>query len=173
MKRMKMVTMTAVVTLGIGATLTMSDLAALGKSKIDKAKLVGGWTLVSITNTLADGKTVQGFGPNDGIVVFEGNGTFVQALARSDLSKFASNNRNTGTADENKSVVQGSLTLFGTYKVTSDGTMTLHVERSTFPNWNGTDQSRTITSLTATELKWHNPAATVGGTTETVWKRTK
>jgi hypothetical protein len=114
---------------------------------------------------------MQGFGLSDGVVVFEPNGRFVQALARSDLPKFASNNRSTGTADENKAVVQGSLILFGTYSVADDGALTLHMERSTFPNWNGSDQKRTITSLTSDELKWHNPAASIGGTTETVWKR--
>jgi hypothetical protein len=173
MNRMKRRTVTTMAMLCVGIALTMTGAIAQGKSKIDKEKLVGSWTLVSITNTLSDGKSVQGFASNDGVVIFERNGKFVQALARSDLAKFASNNRNTGSADENKSVVQGSLTLFGTYKVNSDGTLTLHIERSTFPNWNSTDQNRTITSLTANELKWHNPVATVGGTTETIWKRTK
>jgi hypothetical protein len=45
--------------------------------------------------------------------------------------------------------------------------------RSTFPNWNGLDQKRLITSLTADELKCTNPAASVGGTAELVWKRVK
>ena len=68
------------------------------------------------------------------------------------------NNRNTETPDENKAVVQASLALFGTYKVNKDGTMTLRIDRSSFPNWNGTDQSRTVTTLTDKELTWHNPA---------------
>src|SRR5262249_52921942 len=34
---------------------------------------------------------------------------------RSDLPKFASNNRDMGTPEENKAVVQGSITYFGTY----------------------------------------------------------
>ncbi len=157
----------------VGIALTMTDAMAQGTSKIDKRKLVGSWTLVAVSNTLPDGKTTQNFGPNDGVVIFAANGTFVQALARPDIPKFASNNRNTGSPDENKAVVQASLAFFGTYTVGKDGTLTLHMERSTFPNWNGTDQMRTITSLTAHELKWHNPLATVGGTTETAWKRTK
>jgi hypothetical protein len=79
-----------------------------------------------------------------------------------------------GTPEENKAILHGSLLLFGTYSLDeADGTLTLHMERSSFPNWNGTDQKRVITSLTANELKWHNPAASVGGTTETVWKRGK
>jgi hypothetical protein len=157
----------------LGFGFAMTDAMVAGMSKVNKKQLVGSWALVSITNTLSDKRTIQGFGQNDGVVIFERNGRFVQTLTRSDLPKFASNNRNTGTPDENKAVIQGSLSLFGTYTINNDGALTLHIDRSTFPNWNGTDQKRAITSLTGNELKWHNPVATVGGTTETVWKRTK
>jgi hypothetical protein len=170
----KMLRVTTLATLCIGIALLMTTAMALAKAGIDKAKLVGSWTLVSVDNTLPDGKAVRGFGSNDGVVIFEANGRFVQFLARSDLPKFTSSNRNTGTSDENKAIVQGSLAFYGTYTVNSkDGTVTFHIERSTFPNWNGTDQQRAITLLSAKELKWHNPAATIGGTTETVWTRNK
>jgi hypothetical protein len=171
--RLKLFAKIAIAILSISFLLAFPHAMAQGMAKIDKTKLVGSWTLVSINNTLPDGKTMQGFGPNDGIVVFEPNGKFVQALARSDLPKIASNNRSTGSSEENKAIISGSLTLFGTYTVTDDGTLTLHMERSTFPNWNGSDQKRTIATLTADELKWHNPGASIGGTTETVWKRNK
>ncbi|MEA2863394.1 MAG: hypothetical protein QOC84_1350 [Bradyrhizobium sp.] len=169
--RLGMLIKTTMAMLCAGIALTSIGAVAQGTSKFDKTKLVGAWTLVSIDNTLPDGKRMQGFGSNDGVVIFEPNGRFVQALARSDLPKFASNNRSAGSPDENKAVVQGSLILFGTYSVADDGALTLHMERSTFPNWNGSDQKRTITSLTSDELKWHNPAASIGGTTETAWKR--
>ena len=55
----------------------------------------------------------------------------------------------------------------------ADGTLTLHIERCTFANWDGADLKRPITSLTADELKYTNPAASVGGATELVWKRVK
>jgi Lipocalin-like domain len=51
--------------------------------------------------------------------------------------------------------------------------LTLHIERSSFPNWSGTDQKRIIRSLTADELKYTNPSASVGGTAELAWKRVK
>jgi lipocalin-like protein len=147
--------------------------AAEAAAKLSKSKLVGTWTVVSISNTTPDGKTTQTYGPGDGVLVFGRNGTFVQVLARPDLPKFASNNRNTGTADEDKAVVQGSLTFFGTYKAAKDGTLTLHVERCTYPNWNGTDQTRVVTSLTASELKFDIAAPSVGGSASAVWKRSK
>ena len=136
---------------------------------IDKRQLVGTWVLVSNTTTSPNART---FGPNDGVAIFEANGRFVVSLVRSDLPKIASNNRDTGTPDENKAIVQGSIAYFGTYSVSeADGTVTLHIERSTFPNWNGTDQKRLIISLTSNEFKYTNPAASVGGTAELAWKR--
>jgi len=77
-------------------------------------------------------------------------------------------------ADENKAAVQGNIAYFGTYSVNeADGTLTLHVTRSSYPNWTGTDQLRQVTSLTAQELKYTNPSASFGGTAELVWKRVK
>ncbi|HLJ20575.1 MAG TPA: lipocalin-like domain-containing protein [Stellaceae bacterium] len=147
--------------------------AAEAAAKVSKSKLVGTWSTVSISNTAADGKTTQNYGPGDGLLIFSRNGTFVQVLARPDLPKFASNNRMTGTADENKAVVQGSLAIFGTYKVAKDGTLTLHIERSSYANWSGTDQVRVVTSLTPSELKWDIAAASIGGRATAVWKRIK
>jgi Lipocalin-like domain len=69
---------------------------------------------------------------------------------------------------------QGSIAYFGTYSLNkTDGTLTLHIERSSFANRNGTDQQRLIASLTATDLKYTNPAASTGGTAELAWKRVK
>lgn len=165
-------TLVGIAVLSLCTCLGLGHGMAQGK-KINGKQIVGSWILASISNTSPDGKTIQAFSAGDGMVVFAANGTFVQALIRSDIPKFSANNRNSGTPDENKAVVQHSLTFIGTYKISDDGTLTLHVDRSTFPNWNGTDQKRDITSLTASELKWHNPLATVGGTIETSWKRNK
>jgi Lipocalin-like domain len=161
----------------IGRLLGLSALTAVGlaatpvaAAMMNKAQLVGSWMLVANSNTTPNAKT---FGPNDGIAIFDGSRFTIQ-LVRSDLPKFASNNRDNGTPDENKAVVQGSITYFGTYSVNdADGVLTLHIERSSFPNWNGTDQKRIVTSLSTDELKYTNPSASVGGTAELAWKRLK
>ena len=163
---------TTLAMLCVGIALSTTGAMAAGTTKIDKAKLVGSWTLVSINNTTPDGKAVQTYGANDGISVFEANGGFVQILARPDLPKFASNNRNVGTQDENKAVVPGSLAIYGKYTINAmDGTLTLHIDRSSYPNWNGGDQKRIVTSRTATELKWEIPAPSVGGNSVAIWER--
>ncbi len=173
MKQLKMLAITTIAMFCVGIAVTVTDAMAQGMSKIDKGELVGSWTLVAINNKSPDGKTVQTFGSNDGFVVFDSNGKFIQALMRSDLPKFASNNRNSGSADENKAVILGSLAIFGTYAINNDGTITLRIERSTFPNWNGSDQKRVVTALTANEMKWQIAAPSVSGTSEAVWKRVR
>jgi hypothetical protein len=167
MNRRSLLSLSALTALGLA--LAPGDTVAQ-TAKINKAQLVGSWTLVANSNTNA---TSRNFGPNDGVLIFDGS-RFSLQLVRSDLPKFGSNNRDTGTPDENKAVVQGSITYFGTYSVNdTDGVLTLHIERCSFPNWNGTDQKRIIALLNAEDLKYTNPAASVGGTAELAWKRVK
>ena len=116
----------------------------MGKAAQTTAKdLVGTWTLVSSTLE-KDGKTTDFYGPHPkGQLTYDVNGRFSFIITRSDLPKFASNNREAGTPEENKAVVQGSIALFGTYSVSdTDKVITFHIEGSTFPNWRGVDQKR-------------------------------
>jgi hypothetical protein len=153
------------IALGLGAMLPTVAQAQTAQD------LVGTWQLVSNTNVRQDGTKVDIFGTSPkGLYVFTNNGHFAIINVRPDLPKFASNNRNEGTPDENKSIVQGSIALFGTYSV-GDKVLTLKVEGSTWPSWTGTDQKRNFT-LSGDELKWSLPAS-VGGTAEVVLRRVK
>ena len=133
----------------------------------------GTWKLAAARVT-SDGKTRDIFGPHPaGIMVFDAGGRFVQVIIAADIPKFASKGRETGTADENKAVVQGSIAYFGTYSVSSGGIVDLHVESSTFPNMTSSDQKRSI-KLTGDEMIWGNPTPAVGsGVAEQVWRRAK
>jgi hypothetical protein len=136
--------------------------------------LVGTWTLVSVTLE-QDGKKSDLFGPNPrGQVTFGPNGRMSFIITRSDIPKFASNNRQAGTPEENKAVVQGSIAYFGRYSVSNRAkTFTVHIEGTTFPNWIGTDQKRPFT-ISGGELKWTTPITSLGsGTALDVWKRAK
>src|SRR5262249_7837635 len=78
-----------------------------------------------------------------------------------------------GTPEENKDIVQGSISHFGTYAVNEgDKTITFHIQTSTFPNWDGMAQRRPFT-LSGDELKYTVPTASGGGTAEVVLKRLK
>ena len=62
--------------------------------------------------------------------------------------------------------------MFGTYAVGADKAITMKVEGSTYPNWTGTEQKRTIINFAGDDLKW-SVAASIGGTAEVGWKRLK
>jgi hypothetical protein len=156
--------------------LAMLPGGAVAQQKSLKDQLVGAWTFVSQKYKFPDGRTTDIFGPNaKGILILEAGGRVAYVSMRAGLPKFTSNDRTKGTADENKAVVDGSYAFFGTYTVNeTDHTFTIHVEGSTFPNFDGADQKRTLT-LAGDELKYTNPVATVGqgAIVEAVWKRAK
>jgi hypothetical protein len=136
-------------------------------------QLVGTWMLVSNYTDREDGSKFDTFGPNPtGILMLDGDGRLSLQEMRSDLPKFASNNRQEGTAEENKAVVQGSICYFGTYSVSEvDHTLNFHLESCSFPNWNGDDVKRSFT-LTGDELTWSGGGSS-GRPIHTVWKRAK
>ena len=135
--------------------------------------LVGTWMLVSADTDREDGSKFDTFGPNPtGILMLDSDGRLSLQEMRSSLPKFASNNRQEGTAEENKAVVRGSLCYFGTYTVDEAAkTLTFRLEGCSFPNWTGTDQRRSVT-LTGDELTWSG-VGTIGRPFRTVWKRAR
>jgi len=149
-------------------TFALLPSSAVGQQKSLKDQLVGIWTLVSTDNA-------QNFGANPkGMLVFDGNGRYSLIFMRSDLPRFAASAADKGTAEENKAVMQGMVAHFGTYTVNeADKTIVSRAEGSWFPNQVGTEAKRTITSLTADELKYTNPATALGTTAHTVWRRGK
>lgn len=157
----------------IALLLLAGALSAVGQQKTVKEQLIGTWTYESVDTVRADGSRVPMFGPDPrGVATFDGHGRYVLITTRAGQAKFASNNRMEGTADENKAVVQGSIAHFGRYTVDeTDKTITFHIEASTFPNWNGTEQKRPFT-LTGDRLEW-TTAASSGGTAEVVLKRAR
>jgi hypothetical protein len=156
----------------LGFTLLFGD--AIAQQKSLKDQLIGTWTFVSSTGRLADGSPTWGTRPT-GSLIFTENGRFSVQIMRSDRAKFGSNNRMKGTPEEIKATVEGTISYFGTYIVDEAGkTVTYKIEGASFPNWNGTDQKRPIVSLTSDELKYSNPAPSIGGpTTELTWKRAR
>jgi hypothetical protein len=144
--------------------------AQSGKS--DKERLVGSWILVSLTS--GDG-TRQPYGPNPkGTMMVDANGHFSITVVRSDLPRFASNNRMTGTAAENTAIVQGCIAYFGTYSIDeATHVITVNVAGSTFPNFDGGTQTR-ILSFDGDEVTYLNPTPSMGGgTAKVTYRRAK
>ena len=72
-------------------------------------------------------------------------GHFMLILQRATLPRFASDNGMSGTAEENKAVVQGSIAYFGTYAIDeAKGPISLRYDGSTYPNWDGDTQERLV-----------------------------
>jgi hypothetical protein len=137
-------------------------------------QLVGTWLLVSEITTFPDGRRFEGFGGNQkGILIFDRAGHYSSQLTGDSRLKFAST-RLLGTPEENRGVSMGSLAHFGTYSVDAAGsTLTFHVERSSYRNWDDTDQKWSINTLAGDDLKLGVARTTSGGTAELVWKRVK
>jgi hypothetical protein len=158
-----------------GALLAFALFTNPGVAQTARDQLVGTWMLVSNKDVAPDGSKKDNFGPDPiGTASFDGNGRFSIIIMRSDLPKVSSNNRLSATADENKAVIQGSITYFGTYTVSQEEpALIFKIESATFPNWKGTTQKRMITGLTDDVLTLINAAPSGGGTAEIQWRRAK
>jgi hypothetical protein len=148
---------------------------AIGHSQVSKDRLVGTWTYESLVVERTDGTRVAPFGPDPkGFITLSADGRYSLQLIRPDIPKIASKDRLSATAEENRAVAQGVLSQFGTYSVNeAEGTLTLHVETSSFPNENGTDHERIITSISADKLQWTNPTPTTPGIAYSALRRAR
>ena len=175
MKRLGTFATTAVSLLILGLALPAGEAVGQEKVKVSKKQLVGTWAYTSVQLERADGSKVEPWGPNpNGTLIFTANGRYALQLARTDLRKFASKDRMKGTPEENQAVVHGSIAYFGTYTVNeADGSYTLKVEGSSYPNDYGNNLNRTVTFLSANELKTTNPTPTTGAKAYAVFKRVK
>jgi lipocalin-like protein len=160
MNRLSVLSVCAVTGLG----LALLSGTSFGQQKSLKEQIVGSWSYVSADTIAPDGKRTPTFGSNPaGLTIFGSDGRYVSLVVRNDIPKFAANSRAAGTAEENKAVVQGGIATFGRYTINEgDHTLILNIERSSFPNWNGSEQKRPVTIM-GDELKYIVPEASAGG----------
>jgi hypothetical protein len=169
MKHSNVIGMCVATTLG----LSLHASGALSQPPSLKESLVGTWTVVSWEQKKNDGTTLRQFGANPtGIAFFDAGGRYIITVMRSDRARYASNALWQGTAEENKETANGTQTYFGTYSVNeTDHSIAIHVDSSSFPNWNGTDQKRFV-AITEEQLTLTiRPPS--GENVDVVWKRAK
>jgi hypothetical protein len=138
---------------------------------MDLEQLVGTWTLLSWEQKKSDGTKIQRYGANPtGIAFFDAGGRYIIAVMRSDRAQYASNSLWQGTIEENKETADGTITYFGTYSESeADSSVAIHVEGSSFPNWNGTIQKRFV-AITGDQLTLTvRPPG--GDVVDVIWKR--
>jgi hypothetical protein len=151
--------------------LPMMTFEALGQKQSLKEQLVGTWTLLSWEQKKGDGTRLERYGTSPkGIAFFDEGGRYIITVMRSDRAKYASNALWQGTPEEDKETADGTITYFGTYSISdADSSIAIHVDGSSFPNWNRTDQKRFVTiageQLTLTVRP---PGADV---VDVIWKR--
>ena len=171
MNRRYIISLSALTALGFA----LLPSTAISKQKSLKDQLVGTWTLVSSNLLSKVGIKSDRWGPNPrGRAIFEANGRYSFMIFRTDIPKFASNNMNQVTAEEAKTAIQGMTANYGTWSIDeATKTLTTNIEGSSSPNLNGGTQKRIISSISADELKYTNPASQIGSVDDVVWKRAK
>jgi hypothetical protein len=134
--------------------------------------LVGAWTLAAWERTAPDGAKSHAYGTTPkGIAYYGADGRFFVLFTHSDLPKVVAGDRAKATAEEAKALVAGAIGYSGTYTVDEQAkTINLRIEVTTYPNQRA-QQKRTITSLSADELKFTNPLPTAGGRIDVTMKR--
>jgi len=156
----------------LGAEVTVQS--AMGQQTPLKEQLVGTWTLVSWEQTNADGSKLQQFGASpNGIAFFDATGHYIISVMRLDRANYKIDNFGQLaqiTGEEGKATALSTITYFGTYKVNeADRIIAIHIDASSFPNWNGTDQERLFeVAQDRLKLTVRPPR---GGTVDVLWKR--
>src|SRR5262245_43156028 len=149
---------------------------ASAQSKSLKDKLLGTWHFVIAEVTAPDGQKSFPFGPKPrGILICAPEGDFAQIHIASEVPKIASGNRLAATPEEYAGIMRGTIAQFGTYTVDEEKqTFTLKFTASTFPNWEGSLQTRSVDKLTDDEFINTNPQVGAGrGSAYNLYRRAR
>ena len=127
-------------------------------------KFIGTWKLVSTEVRRSDGQLIYPYGRDAvGIIMYDANGHMSAQIMRPDRPAFASGDLHDGTPVEMKSAFEGFIAYYGVYEVNQkEGTVTHHVEGSSFPNWVCSAQRRFF-EFSGNRLTISTPPILMGG----------
>src|SRR3954470_8042676 len=150
------------------------QIAPSGASSSGVGSVVGTWTLTDAQRLLPDGTRVSDYGPSPhGLVIFTADGYYSVQIYRAERKKFSSGDKLKGTPEEYKEASLGMSVHFGRYTVdAAKGTITFHIDRASFPNWDDTTQVRAY-DLKGDELSWKVPARPDGSVPVTRLRRVR
>src|SRR6188472_2362419 len=149
---------------------------ASAQSKSLKDRLLGTWHFVIAEVTAPDGQKSFPFGPKPrGILIFTPEGDFAQIHIAGEVPKIASGNRLAATPEEYAGIMRGTIAQFGTYTVDeAKQTFTMKFTASTYPNWEGSLQTRSVDKLTDDEFLNTNPQVGAGrGSAYNLYRRAR
>lgn len=158
--------------LAAGAALAgVLSLPGIASGQSLKEQIAGPWQLVSLYTEEGGTKTHPYGDKPVGLMVYDRSGHVTQFLSKPGLPKFANANRLKGTDAEYRTIMQGTLSGFGTYSVEGD-TISISWIASNYPNRVGTVEKR-IAKLVGDELTITNPTAASGGASYAKYMRAK
>ena len=136
------------------------------------ASITGTWALTGAERLLPDGTRVSDYGPNPhGLVIFTADGYYSVQIYRAERKKFSSGDKLKGTPEEYKDASLGMSVHFGRFTVDqAKGTITFHIDRAGFPDWDDTTQVRAY-ELKGDELSWKVPPRPDGSVPITILRR--
>jgi len=134
--------------------------------------IAGTWSLVRAEKLLPDGSRVSDYGESPhGLVIFTADGYYSVQIYRADHQKFVSGDKLKGSPEEYKEASLSTSSHFGRYSVDpAKHTITFHIDRATFPNWDDTTQVRAY-EMNGDELSWKVPPRPDGSIPITVVRR--
>lgn len=132
--------------------------------KVDVRLLPGTWRYVEAYVRFDSGNISYNFTDHpQGLFIIRPSGHYSHIVMSPDLPSVASGVLKVMTDSEAHAIAENVLAHYGTWK--ADGraaTLTVVIEKSSFPNFDGITQIRDITKLTKTELEYVNNTVTNG-----------
>jgi hypothetical protein len=139
-------------------------------------KLAGTWILTAADELRPDGTRAEPYGSDaQGLLIIDADGQYSLQIYSRARPRFASGDKRKGTPQEYEAAVMGMSSHIGRCSMDAATDMlTFRIERSAYPNWEGTVQKRKY-RLTADELSYEVPAsATADGTIpRSFWRRVR
>jgi len=134
--------------------------------------LAGTWSLVAADVVRTDGTRTHDYGESPkGLLLIDAAGRYSLQIFKAERPRFAASDKSAGTDAEYKAAVLGSSTHYGTISIDpAGGTLTFKIEAASFPNWEGTAQTRRY-ELSGNELSYRVPPRPDGNTPISIWRR--
>jgi hypothetical protein len=120
-----------------------------------REQLIGTWRLISVCAIRqSDGEVKYPFGKRSvGQLMYDSIGNMSVVIMRPERPRSSINDKFQATAEEIKSAFEGFEAYFGAYKIDEEKEIVIHhIEGSSFPNWEGTAQTRFV-ELSGNQLK--------------------
>ena len=110
----------------------------------DLHALIGAWRLKAFRIESSNGEVSYPFGESaQGVLLYSRCGLVSAQLMRTDRPLFESDDQQIGTPAEFEENFKACVSYYGTFEIhEEEGFVIHHVERSMFPNWEGTPQKR-------------------------------